>query len=491
MLNIVKLLFEELNRNSVNYVHFKSNAHLTLSVEGDTDFDILVDRMSSCAYEKSLLQLGFKRFNSQDFSRYPGVDDWLGFDPETGKLIHLHTHYQLVTGLSGFKNVVMPWSSIALTNSVIDTSTGIKIVCPEFELIELYTRIISKMGPLKRLKSILNGFSLSSSDMREASWLRERINKDKFNSFINLCFGENRHSEASTYMSDSISAKDARSLLIDVSGVLRWNRRECGSCISWRSYWHKKKTREKKKKKKRFFAPKIFAKKTPHCGGLMICFIGVDGSGKTTVSDEIAKWLSWKLETSRVGLGFGRFKKSYRYKIKQKIKMLIGRSNTSTKMLDYESKYFSPDSPIDKSFKNRRKQKKWVRFSKEIRRDIIKIHSYCLSGGIAVIDRYPQLEFRGLSDGPKVNCAFPDLVEEEYNNLAIVNDIQPDLIFRLIVPVKLSKDRRPEDSLEVLQKKFEIISAIKYPKSLIVDIDATIPLDEEILEIKKVIWSNL
>ena len=137
MLNIVKLLFEELNRNSVNYVHFKSNAHLTLSVEGDTDFDILVDRMSSCAYEKSLLQLGFKRFNSQDFSRYPGVDDWLGFDPETGKLIHLHTHYQLVTGLSGFKNVVMPWSSIALTNSVIDTSTGIKIVCPEFELIEL------------------------------------------------------------------------------------------------------------------------------------------------------------------------------------------------------------------------------------------------------------------------------------------------------------------------------------------------------------------
>ena len=491
MLTIVKELFEELNKNNVIYVHFKSNEHLDLSLEGDTDFDLLIARDSSAVYEQCLMSMGFKRFNSQDYGRYPGVDDWLGFDFDTGKLIHLHTHYQLVTGLSGFKNVVLPWSNLALKNGIVDDEMGVRIVCPEFELIELYTRIISKMGPIKNIKAYWKGFQLSSTDAREAAWLRERINSEKFSNILGLCFGESKGSTISPFMSDDVSASDAKILINDVNRVLSWNHRECGRFLSWRSYLHKKIGRVTRFAKSRFFVPWIFAKKTPHCGGLMIVFVGVDGSGKTTVSDEIAKWLSWKLETSRIGLGFGRFKKGYKYKLKQKIKKILWKRKSSSKVEGHDSKFVSSDIPIEVSLKNRRKQKKWVKFSKDINRDIRRIHSYCLSGGVAVIDRYPQLAFRGLSDGPKVNCAFPELVKAEYRNLSIVNDIQPDIVFKLIVPVELSKKRRPEDSLEVLQKKYEIISSLNYPKSKIVEIDATQPLEEEIKEIKRAIWDML
>ena len=108
-----------------------------------------------------------------------------------------------------------------------------------------------------------------------------------------------------------------------------------------------------------------------------------------------------------------------------------------------------------------------------------------------VVDRYPQIQYFGISDGPKVNSSFPILQKKERKYLEIVNSIQPDIIFKLMVPVELSKQRRPDDSIELLQKKKEILEEIQYSKSRIIEVDATLPLEDELIFIKKHIWNAL
>lgn len=138
-----------------------------------------------------------------------------------------------------------------------------------------------------------------------------------------------------------------------------------------------------------------------------------------------------------------------------------------------------------------KKQHALLKFAKQIRKDILKINSYRLNGGIMVVDRYPQLQFFGIADGKKIDPIYTKMSKKESELLSIVEDIQPDLIFKLIVPVEISKKRRPEDSIEMLKAKYEILEKIEYKKSKIIKVDATQPLQEELLFIKREIWKNL
>ena len=153
MLRIVQNLIEELDKYNICYVHFKSNEHLDESVEGYTDFDILIDRKSSQRYEECLLKLNFKRFVSPQRGSYTGVDDWIGFDDETGRLVHLHTHYQLVTGKAGYKNIVLPWSDIALQSRIRDKNTNMYIAKKMADMYKMAEEdIMKEIGSLEVVK---------------------------------------------------------------------------------------------------------------------------------------------------------------------------------------------------------------------------------------------------------------------------------------------------------------------------------------------------
>lgn len=490
MLNIVKKMIEKLEENGIRYVHFKSNEHLNESIEGETDFDILVARASAQKYEQCLLELNFKKFCSVAHSSYPGVDDWIGFDDVTGRLIHMHTHYQLVTGKSGYKNYVLPWAETALDCAQVDEKTGMKIASAEFELVELYTRIIAKMAWNKNLSAMSGGYALKGGTLREAQWLWERADRQKMPDMLQRCFGEYADDiDAAVFWKKSLTAKEYRSFRCAVLKKLQFHERSGMSLVNARSSFYKGETRVVRKLKKMMFVPSVRQKKICHTGGLLIAFLGVDGSGKTTVTSEINKWLGWKFETSHMSLGIGRKKQTLSYKIRQKLKAFLkkggGKQKTGKPVsLDFEK-------PIKVNGKNYRKQRVLVRFAKAVHRDIMRIHSYCLNGGIMVVDRYPQLQYFGIADGRKVNPAFPKLQKEEENYLKIAEEIQPDLVFKLVIPVELSKERRPEDSVEILQKKWEILHAVDYPKAKVIEVDATQPLDKELIFIKQKIWEML
>lgn len=487
MLELVRKLIEKLDGAGVRYVHFKSNEHIDQSVEGKTDFDILVDRHDCRSFEAVLLELDFKRFISPPRAAYPGVDDWLGMDPETGAFIHLHTHYQLVTGKAGYKNYVLPWGQIALESRTKDGETGIFFVAPEFELVELYTRIIAKINTINDLRARRRGYSLKGDNLREAQWLWERIDEEKLSVMKARCFGELAEKIPNDlFRKRKFSAAEYRGYRSVMLRLLQNQERAGMERVGWRSLFHTLSIKIMGKIRKLGFLPAYRRKKYCHTGGMLIAFLGVDGSGKTTVTSEIASWLSWKIETSHMSLGVGRKKQSWQFLLRQRIKKMMGKSTEpkgTTKLPSME--------PIPVNFRNGRSQRKKLAFAKEVNRDIRRIHGYCLNGGIMVVDRYPQLQFPGIADGPKVNVSYPRLQEKERAALQIAEEIQPDLVFKLMVPVEVSMQRRPEDSAEVLQRKYDILCSLEYPNSRVVEVDATQPLDQELLFIKKKIWEQL
>ena len=107
-LEAVAGLFQMLHAQGVRYVHWKSNIRLGLSLQGGTDLDLLVDKEHSRTFRQILLQQEIKPILPPQGQRYPGMEHYLGFDPASGKLFHLHVHYQLVLGDEYIKNFRLP-----------------------------------------------------------------------------------------------------------------------------------------------------------------------------------------------------------------------------------------------------------------------------------------------------------------------------------------------------------------------------------------------
>ena len=118
-------LFRAFDGAGVVYCHFKSNEHLAAGLAGLTDLDVLVERGHAAAVQAVLVGVGFKRFASKLASSYPGLEDYLGFDADAARLIHLHLHYVLAAGEPHLKSFQLRLADALLSTRVVDADTGV------------------------------------------------------------------------------------------------------------------------------------------------------------------------------------------------------------------------------------------------------------------------------------------------------------------------------------------------------------------------------
>lgn len=57
---------------------------MDLSFQGDSDFDVLVDRSKKDKVDFILTKFNGKRFSAVNIGIYPGVEDWYIFDENSG-----------------------------------------------------------------------------------------------------------------------------------------------------------------------------------------------------------------------------------------------------------------------------------------------------------------------------------------------------------------------------------------------------------------------
>ena len=107
-------LVERFNDDNVAWCHWKSNRDLAESMDGSTDLDLLVDSARLDDVYEAFASLGFRRGQVAGSRVDVGLEDFLGECQATGNLVHIHTHWRLVSGEAHHKRFRIPFERLIL-----------------------------------------------------------------------------------------------------------------------------------------------------------------------------------------------------------------------------------------------------------------------------------------------------------------------------------------------------------------------------------------
>jgi thymidylate kinase len=480
MLSISKELFSAWNNAELLYCHWKSNEHLLEGLNGETDLDVLLSHHDKDRGEELLRQLDFLKCKSQVGSRYPDVDDWIGFDKPTGSLIHVHLHYSIVTGHKGLKEYDLPWSELALDTRVYNAEYGVYTMEPNLEMVTLYTRIGLKADITTLFRSRIGKYHYDKDAKREIEWLKKRVDLNRVRQLLELYYKDKAKQVLEIMGLETIEASSYRKLRKIAEETFKSNRRVHGFIRLRELYFLVYHTLIKKTIQK--FKPLITKKIPASEKGVSIAFLGQDGAGKTTVTQKLIKWWNWKMDIRYLYFGSGENYSSWKKRLSNKL----------------------PSNRVFKYLKAALVIIDLRDVQRHAYRSIKRAQKYIKKGGVAIYDRFPQNEYPGICDGPKIrlflsknmgNGLLTRLLlpfahsEEKYINKILF--YSPDVVFKLILPPEESIRRKPQENLEMVSRKHEIIKSLAFEGSDVYTIDATMPFDKEIVLLKNTIWQHL
>lgn len=471
-LKVISLLFISLEENGIRHCHWKGNQNLSNMLSGLKDVDLLVDRLKVRECEEILLVLGYKKAIGNT-GRTLGIEDWIGYDEETGKLVHLHLHYRIFLGLSFVKEFYLPWENPLLDSAVKDSKNNIYITNPSLELLILGIRMGLELNLLNLISKVnfrkyyvQKEILLKNTNYNELEkWAINLLGQDNGTKFINLIIQDGSYKLITLIKIKLLIYKSLgpyrrigklESLIVQMFYIL--------NTVILKIL--------KKQRKKQLIS-----------GGIIIAFIGCDGAGKTIITKEIEKWLAGKLDVKRIYLGSGDeltgilklLKEVASYFINKKDKVQFTKEKSEIKLTRYIWRAI---------------------FSKVLYRKILKLKKESCQGKIIITDRYPQTCFSGIYDGPlflpPIHCTYLQLLSgyelKNYNRMKILS---PDILIKLSIPLETAIKRKPDHNKEILVKKIDITSKIMYPGSKVINIDAAAPLEEVINNVKKNLWLSM
>ena len=138
MLKISSDLIEQLNKKGIKYCHWKSNVGLEKELEGG-ELDLYVDPESKKTFQKAIECLGFIKVIVPLQKHVDNVFHYYGCDSKTGKLLHLHVFYSIITGESLLKNYKFKIGDILLED--MTEKLGMPVPNSKLELFLFIIRI--------------------------------------------------------------------------------------------------------------------------------------------------------------------------------------------------------------------------------------------------------------------------------------------------------------------------------------------------------------
>lgn len=496
MLNICDQLFELLNDQNITYCHWKSIEHLAEGLEGETDLDMLFVQEQKESIEKIFKQLNIIKFMPQKGSNYMHVEDWIGMDKETGKLIHIHLHYKIIAGKHFVKEYLLPLDKIILDNRIYMKQYNTYIINPNIEIILLTIRAMIKINSSKVITLKNAKYQFPNDIQKEFDYLYENIEQTKVQEFAKQIFSSN-YEKITSIINNKLETKQLyelyRIILENIKPYKRISDLKAKVVIFYYRVYYKILNTFKSK------LTYTIRKTMANNNGFSICFIGSDGCGKSTVSQNIDKWLSWKIECRRFYLGSGGNYKGIFYKIRKIVKKEEVEHKKAPSKEQIGNKIASKKG-LKQYIKNIYSGLENIDIAKITYKTIKKVQKYNKKGGIAILDRFPQNQVEGIYDGvknKKVVENFPNSKimkylyqrEKKYVNKSV--HYQPQLVFKLILEPEVSIARKPDHDYEEVKLKAKITKELKFDNSKVEEIDANMDYSSEIIKIRESIWSMI
>ena len=478
--NLIRRLFNVLNKDKILYCNWKSTNHLSVSFCGDTDFDVLACRYHRAELESVLNEIGFVEFNTTALRRYPGVVDYIGYCSDLKKMVHLHLHYQLVLGDRWVKAFRIPIESKILNRRTWSGDFNTWIISPEDELLMFLARM-----PLKLKHPFASGKIIS-----ELKYLVVRCN-------------QLASSDLSTFREYPISVVDCASEALakdDLSDLGSYATKIRRDMVVYRRmslinfyllsvirYFY----RLYVEFKKRVFFINSIGRRDVRTGGLSVAFVGIDGAGKSSALLRLKSFFSAQMNVESVSLGAG---KSGASTIR----------NIAFKILGAKAK-FSAHKKISKSRLTDEGGLESLCYpwyyivwnliiSLERISRLLKIHRIRSEGALVLVDRWPQSSIPNGPDAPRLSGLFSKglnwitrIESKVYEMTAL---FPPDLIFIMKISPETSLARKPgELTYEQAFNACQSLDLVAWPKgSKVYVIDCDKPLSDVDAILKTVIF---
>lgn len=485
MLEISKQTFQKFTENEIRYCHWKSNEHLLEGLDGITDLDVLIDRSSYNRVVEILMELGYKTGDTLFYLDYSSIADYIGFDSETGKMVHLHLHFELMIGKKFVKGIHLPWEKVIYQSLMVDRETGINIIDSNIEMILLFIRNYAKKNVIHKIKRK----GLSKDDKVEFDWLKPRVTREKLNLFSEYFHLENLGELIFLY-TENPHRKNLNKIYKVIDKILKSQYFFNNIKQNFR-YFRYKLTAAKNLISFRYFNRPVRYRRGISQGGLIIAFAGVDGAGKSTLIKEVNKWLSWKIDTYNIYFGSGDGSSSLiRKPLRVIAKLRIKKRGNSLNITEADAE-------------KKKKKLKWAKAiwavtlaseKKKKFQDMLKARS---QGMVILTDRYPQDQIKGFNDGPLLsdwesskNPIKRKLYRYEREIYNLSNIFQPDIFFKLTISEELSAKRKNDTPLYMIRKKINAIETIKFTQSKEITIDSSGTVEQSSLQIKRAIWNS-
>lgn len=437
-LTFIATFFEELEKNSIRYVHWKSNLNLHNALLGEDDLDILVHPEDKEKLLNLFQEMQILRGYSEKDSWQDSVVHYYGLDIDSGNVVHIHLHFALPVGFDYNKNYVLPVVDAVLNNKV--KLQNVFVPLPEYEYIILVIRIMVKNGlipfllahPKTQLKLLSGKNVVTANPIKEFNDLRTKIQETKLQLILERDF----------YFIDKELFEKCESAILNKAKLpefLKINRRlkKClseftthNSFLSFCLSFGRLNSTRLKTVFNKLKSIKVKGTKVPENGGRIFAFIGGDGAGKSTTIEAIYKIMARQFKTTQ--LHIGRPEKSFQgiiIRILYKLVSLINQKDLS-KALQYLAIAYDRKKTFKVALKKRQE------------------------GCIVLQDRMPISSVTEM-DCPRIHeisgGRFKRVIKREQR---IYNQIKGiDKLFVLKLDPQIALQRRPEDNAEELLKR--------------------------------------
>lgn len=465
MLFKINEFFNILDARGIVYCQWKSNERLETFLQGESDLDLLFYYTDKNIVTKIFDEIGAKKFELIQFSKYQNIIDYLQVDEETGKIIHYHVYFKLELGEPKIKQYSIAWSDEILLNRIKHEQSGVWIASHEHELILLILRETLRIPYLKMLliRNSFFNFNFSRKTISEFNWLKSRVDKKKFTFISNKLFNKEKDI-INTYekiYETGFSFEKISYLFDSLKTFKKKNKIKSSYYSSYNFIKSLFKSRillfKKSKKNKNRINPRK---------GLLVVIIGSDGAGKSTLIQNIKKEFGKKIDVKNFYLGSPKQKK---IKILPWLKIITWLGFKPVLNLFIKKKY------LINAINQRNK------------------------GLLVLCDRFPQSKYQKILDGPRVSLDknsnnffkqyFSTLEKKEFEKMF---NSKIDVLIKLKINKDISSSRGGLP-LELSERKIEAVENLFFPNcNKKYEIDTTTNSAEKIkIETMNIIWKNM
>lgn len=237
-------------------------------------------------------------------------------------------------------------------------------------------------------------------------------------------------------------------------------------------------------------------------GGAIIAVVGGDGAGKSTVVEALHAWLSAQFEVVRVHMG--KPPRSVPTWMIQGTRALMGMLAEAVRGKGSRADALPSEETVPTASGSRRKRARLSRmlFETSVARDrhtaFSRAKRVAMNGGLVLCDRFP---LRGVGlpmDAPQVEAAISTGHSNWFTRLLARLEsswyraiLPPDVLVVLRLDPDIAVRRKTDEGSDYVRMRSEAVWKADFSQTPAVVVDASLPKEELLSQLRQLVWSRV